>query len=249
MQSLEQQSVRAFETILITNFPFDTSMYNLQIKHFQQDSTIGDLLYTGITNSSHGIVCFLDDDDTFGKNKIETILDAFEDGDVLYFHNNYDIIDEKGGITTLLSKSLASSNLSAISVRKSIVDIEILKTIWVVPDDLMYLFAIRSGGKTVISPLKLSFYRRYSLNTTANRRDNIPSMKSSLKQLAEFGKYFHDCPACMKHINASKRYISLAIDAVTRQNLPHLFLTTFRMSVNFNWALLKVMLNYFISDS
>lgn len=248
LQSLEQQSFREFETILITNFPFDTRMYNLQIKHFQQDGTISDFLYTGVTNSSHGIICFLDDDDLFEKNKIETILDVFEDSDVVYIHNNYDIIDEIGEVSNILVKSRASANLSAISVRKSIIDMKILKSTRTAPDDLMYLFAIRAGGKIVVSPLKLSFYRRYSLNISANRRDNIPSMKYGLKQLAEFEKYFHDCPACMKHINASYRHVNLVIDAVSKQKFPHLFLTTFRLAVNFDWVLLKVMLNYFISD-
>lgn len=248
LQSLEQQSVKAFETILITNFPFDIHRYNIQIKHFQQDSTIGDFLYTGVTNSSHEIVCFLDDDDLFEANKIETISKEFEDSDVVYFHNNYDIIEDRGRITTLLSKSHASANLSAISVRKSIIDIEILKSTWTAPDDLMYLFAIRSGLKIVVSLLKLSFYRRYSLNISANRRDNIPSMKYGLQQLTEYEKYFQDCPACMKHINASKSHINLVIDAVSRQRFPNLFLTTFRLAVNFDWVLLKVMLKYFISD-
>lgn len=60
------------------------------------DIDIGEQLFLALSNSSGDIVCFLDDDDRFKPNKLNSVFLKFSgNSDLVYYHNSADSIDDK----------------------------------------------------------------------------------------------------------------------------------------------------------
>ncbi len=227
---------------------FRLSNYSaLNVRHFIQEGTIGSFLYTGVVNSNYDIICFLDDDDLFNANKLEVIARYFDDSLTVFVHNNYDLIDENG-VVRGRSMTHVTSNLSAQSILRSAIDLDTLKNIYTSPDLLMYLFALKSGGKIHNLSTKLSLYRRYSQNTSRSSRDNIQGMEIGLCQTMAFEALFKN-RLCMRIIKISKQDIRLTISSVTKVKTPFVFIRTLcNLALNFKLAPLRVFLRYFIED-
>ena len=127
------------------------------------DGTVGEFLYAGVSASSGGIISFLDDDDLFSSNKLEVVYNKFKStNNLCYYHNTHITMDKKyQKFDSKLGKSVAF-NLSSISVRKSILNLNYLKKISANTDHFMYLSALDSGKNISTDNKKLTCYMRHN---------------------------------------------------------------------------------------
>ncbi len=192
-----------YEIIVIKNFTennIDEFIYKHNIKNILMDITIGEFLYAGVSASEGEIISFLDDDDLFSKDKLDVVDKEFkEDNNIVYYHNLCVFINRNGNtinINTL--KNYPDFNMSSISIKKSIVKINKADKINIVPDTLMYLYALESNKKIVIGKEKLTYYMVH--NSTANivtnnfeeyRKSMITSSDLSLNTLILFKNLFY----------------------------------------------------------
>ena len=177
-QSLDK---RYYEIIVIKNFDenSDHSIENKDIKFILSEGIIGEYLYKGINEAKGDIISFLDDDDYFEKNKLETIMNIFlENPDIVYYHNNQIIVNEKGELIkrneitrtgkidsnelfeNWLNVNNLLFNLSSISIRKKyyIKYLNILKELKTHPDDFMLFCAMNESMKIFIDINCLTYY-------------------------------------------------------------------------------------------
>ncbi len=92
--------ISRYEIIVITNF-HDDGIENLckrkKIRYLISNrKPKGEFLYEAIKHSKGSVISLLDDDDLFLPNKLEVLNDAFEDENLIYFHNALTAVDELG---------------------------------------------------------------------------------------------------------------------------------------------------------
>ncbi len=199
--SLEKQTFKDFEVIVITNFDYDITGFKSikYIKHIKMDGGLGLFIYTGIKNSSGEILVFLDDDDTFAENKIEYVNNLFLNSKIVYLHNSPVYVEETKKYRKIFTPP--DFNLSCISLRKDAVMnyIEYLKNLGAGPDTFMYCSALCSGNTLLKKRNYLTFYRHHVGSTS--------DIKASMKWLIDdlnVSKYMQSVFNCKK----SKKYLS-----------------------------------------
>ncbi len=199
VQSVLNQTLdkNLYEVIVIKNFRthLDRKWRINGVKLiYKPAGSIGDFLYTGVLHSRGSIISFLDDDDTFAKNKLKIIYDEFsKNPSMVYYHNNCRVIYEnkyiksknKNIITTNVKKRFFAStsniasiykfilpstyfNLSSAAIKKKPVldNIGYLKKIISNTDDFFAYTAIKPIGKILCDNRKLTNYRIHTKNTS-----------------------------------------------------------------------------------
>jgi glycosyltransferase involved in cell wall biosynthesis len=186
-QTLERSN---YEILVIKNFKdeeIDRIIEQNGIKNIftRDESTIGEDLALGIEKSEGDVLCFLDDDDLFLPEKLQTVFNKFKKYDELsYFHNGAYFIDEKGNSIKfwieeldqdLVFKEIKSLdqllkligyglffNMSSISVKKNKIFpyLNELKLISTNPDDFMFFISVYQEPRMfILSREKLTKYR------------------------------------------------------------------------------------------
>ena len=189
-----------YEIIVIKNFKddeIDDFMTKNNIKNIIMDGRIGEFLYKGISESKGKIISFLDDDDYFDINKLETIIDIFnKNPDIVYCHNNQIWVNAKNeiikknkfflsgkinfneAIQNFLKTNDLFFNLSSICIKKEyyLKYLEILKNLITHPDDFMLFFALDGYSNIFITQSYLTYYRLH--NSTSNIKLNELTLKN-----------------------------------------------------------------------
>jgi len=164
-----------YEIIVIKNYndeTIDKFIENNNIKSILMDGRIGDFLYAGI-NESHGqIISFLDDDDLFFNNKLEYVYNLFKNNDIVYYHNLSEFINENK-ISINHENHSISFNLSCISIKKEIININSVKNISIIQDTFMYICALESNGKIIAGKEALTYYRFHNSASNYLGNDNF----------------------------------------------------------------------------
>ncbi len=155
------------------------------------------LMIYGIKAAKGSILCFLDDDDLYNNDKLEKILNLFSKNIKCgYIHNGFLLIDDQsnkitskklinlyrpprnsyyipyGKIKKFLRKINNDNgfvNLSAISIRSSIIDKNTLDYFVELPgnmDEFMFYELLHSGFDLLIDNDILSFYRIHKENNS-----------------------------------------------------------------------------------
>ena len=184
----------AFEIIVIKNFEDESIDRYLAKKEIKVINThevnLGSKCVIGIQASRGNILSFLEDDDIYLPEKLENTLLKFEDDDLSYYHNNFIISNEVGGI---LEKNLFKHqtkshkfkigkvnirslrkyinegiyfNLSCLAIRVEIIKpyLNQLKSVSIATDNFMFYVALDSG-KTIFSDHnKFTRYRLHNSN-------------------------------------------------------------------------------------
>lgn len=101
IQSVLSQNISRnyYEVILIRNFEdpiLDKICNENSIRNIVRDGSIGEYLKFGIQESTGDLISFLDDDDLFCPDKLNTILNLYGKEKFDFLHNNYEEIDEEG---------------------------------------------------------------------------------------------------------------------------------------------------------
>ncbi len=209
-----------YEIIVIKNFrtPFDRIWSSNGIKLiYKPKGSIGEFLSEGILHSRGSIIAFLDDDDTFAKNKLKIIYDEFSNNPSLgYYHNNCKVIYENNHIATNnniiitnVKKKLFISvnnisgiykfilpsvyfNLSSTVIKKELAlnNIKYLKKIVSNPDDFFAYAAISSIGKILLDNRKLTNYRVHAKNTSISAQ--ISTYNVGYSNYIKMSHIFHE---------------------------------------------------------
>lgn len=181
-----------YEIIVVKNFD-DPEIDNLiaanqviSVKS-SKNSLVGEDLSKGLEISRGEIISFLDDDDKFQVNKLETIFNIFQkDKEIVYYHNSqqfesvnrymgptyktikqiYDTKFLKRSLKHLISKYTTIPlvfNISSISVRKAhyIKYAEALKKLANHTDDFFFFLGLNLDGKYFFDDLPLTIYLRH----------------------------------------------------------------------------------------
>jgi len=155
-----------YEIIVIKNFRdenIDNFINENKINHILVDGTVGEFLHAGMDASRGEIICFLDDDDLFAKEKLRVIYREFKyHNNLCYYHDGHIVVNEK--YQKLIKKigNAISFNLSSISVRKSILNLNYLKKISANTDHFMYLSALEANKDIVNGKKTLTYYMYHS---------------------------------------------------------------------------------------
>ncbi|WP_343577402.1 glycosyltransferase [Mycobacterium sp.] len=137
--------------------------------------TIGEQLVYAISNMKSDYIIFLDDDDTFNSDKINIVSKALESSiDIAFIHNDREYIDENdnslGYVPTNYYFEGQLWNKSAITIKKSIIDLTVLSKITNSEDNLLGYFALASG-ENIISIRKILTYYRFLKNSAFHHKD------------------------------------------------------------------------------
>ncbi|ARD84798.1 hypothetical protein FAD_0906 [Ferroplasma acidiphilum] len=151
-----------YEIIVVKNFNddlVDDFINKNHIKSIFMNGTIGEFLYSGVTNSLGQVISFLDDDDMFFDNKLEFIYKKFKGQNIAYYHNDHITINENGEPIRDNKIDNIIFNLSSISVMKNVINTENLIRITSNTDDFMYLSALESHKIALKGKERLTQYR------------------------------------------------------------------------------------------
>ncbi len=189
LNSIQNQilSKDEFEVILVTNFTYDLDNYSdLNIKHIVMEGSLGEFLYAGIREAKGRIISFLDDDDTFFKDKLLNVFNVFHSYDIgLYIDKNISVIkpciEENSDMIIKYPYKVKKeyyrrifSNLSTKSMKKELLicymnDIRQLKTS---PDSMISLICMLNKSNIMLGNFTGTFYRRHDKNTSILNKNN-----------------------------------------------------------------------------
>lgn len=188
-QTLEK---KLYEIIVIKNFEDQYSDQLIKEKRIigiktSNESLVGEDLAIGLETARGEIITFLDDDDTFVKNKLDIIYEIFmKNREIVYYHNlqifrssdgsktpnfknfqacydtNYLIIKFKKLVRKYTLGTLLF-NISSISIRKShyVKYVEALKSLANHTDDFFFFIGLNDYGKYYFDKRKLTIYLRH----------------------------------------------------------------------------------------
>lgn len=197
LKSLENQTNKTFETILVTNFDYDINNYKLNIKHIKMEGTIGEFLCAGIQNSNGEIISFMDDDDLFFKEKMYYVNKIFSNRkEIGYLHNRRVTLQNNMKKDTILNR--IDWNMSCISIKKTLIlnYIGILKKITISPDTFCYLSSLDAKAKIKNLNKPLTYYRIWNKNISTN-----PRLYPIIEENLQFFENSFKSKKSLKHIN------------------------------------------------
>ncbi len=164
-----------YEVILVKNFSdqeIDEFARSNYIKtSLSQDKTLSGKIKEGLLLARGDIICFLDDDDMFYNNKLEYIYNKFKNDDnLVYLHNNFSAVDSNGKAINY-GNTNPDFNMSSITIRKNIIQIDTLTEVSKSIDTLMYLYALESGMHIELDNKVLTYYRVTENSVTHSFQD------------------------------------------------------------------------------
>ena len=206
-----------FEVIVVTNFR-DKNITELQsdlkIKHlYLQDGTVGRFILEGLKISTGDIITFLDDDDLYDCNRLDTVYKLFNNfPEVNYYKSNLALIDSFGNLLPVTGKKKCYGglysksklvgngnvqklqlNLSSTTVRKYVFSpfIQILPEMTVGQDVWLYYMALAYGGLMYLDCTPLTYYRIHNFQTT-NINNEINHFLEGYKSIYKLEKKIND---------------------------------------------------------
>ncbi len=164
-----------YEVIVVKNFNddiIDKFIEENKIKSILSDKiSLSGKILEALKMCKYSIISFLDDDDMFFNNKLENVNKIF-DGNIVYYHNGEESIDDNNKKLNFSNNS-PDFNMSSISIKKDIINENILGKVTHSIDTLMYLFALNSGEKIYLDKKILTYYRIH--NSITHNFDNLDS--------------------------------------------------------------------------
>ncbi|WP_054964382.1 glycosyltransferase family 2 protein [Acidiplasma aeolicum] len=197
-QNLER---KYYEIIVVKNFT-DTNIDNFLnsngIINIIMDGTIGEFLYKGISVSKGDVISFLDDDDLFSHNKLTIIFEKFSNL-CNYLHNSQKVFTSNEMDIKRYNTNNLSFNLSSISIRKELINMNFLRSIKACPDNFIFYCALSKNARICSTDLKFTMYRLHN-STSVKMHNNIDEFikmqydvsEMIYKQLNEYKKMFPD---------------------------------------------------------
>ena len=195
--------VKNFHDTLIDNFIRDHHIKNV----YTDDKSLGKKILLGIENTDSEIICFLEDDDFFTRDKIFYVKKRFGENDnVVFYHNSMIPVNANGDImskwyrqeTELTYANAAgtvadlrrvihfgSHNLSSISIRRHLLNEYkmLLMDMTFNLDYTIMLIALDSDELVVSDSRKLTYYTVHNSASSPTGKD-YESMRSGRGKIA-----------------------------------------------------------------
>ncbi len=218
-QSLSREN---YEIILIKNFADsnidDFASQNKVKSLISQDISLSGKIREALSYATGNVICFLDDDDKFYENKLEYVYNKFKTTkNLVYLHNNFSSIDDNN--QPIKYKNINPDfNISSISIRKDIINVDTLTMVSKSIDTLMYMYARESGMKIEIDDTVLTYYRvtensvTHSFNSIESFREfSINSLSKILQSYVTMKSIFTSGRA-LKIINHRESFTRIRIN-------------------------------------
>lgn len=135
------------------------------------EGKIGEFLAEGIRMSRGEVICFLDDDDIFTREKLYHVNRIFSNKRIAYLHNYSKFKKEDSLYSRLFLPP--DFNMSSISIKKAIAltYLDKLNLIETGPDTFFYSLALCSGEVIKTTRKRLTIYRLHNKNTSMSKVD------------------------------------------------------------------------------
>ncbi len=206
-----------YEIIVIKNFEdevVDSYIRDNEVKNIMMQGTMGEFLNKGFAESVGEIVSFLDDDDLFFENKLDTVYKEFKkDGNLVYYHNRHIPINRDGETIGIKSMYSPDFNMSCISIKKSIVKMNGTDKINMSPDTLMYLYALESGKTTIRGDEKLTYYMFHD-SVTNDTSKNFEEYKKLMITQSDLILYSYELFRSLFHSKKALNFLDSRITGV-----------------------------------
>ena len=104
------------EIIVVSNkdIIFTKNLNNIKIRKIIMEGTMGNFLAEAIKSATGDIMAFLDDDDMWEEDKISRLSSIFSDGRIIFYHNLYSYIDDKG-ISIKYARKVEKNNIDSFN--------------------------------------------------------------------------------------------------------------------------------------
>ena len=261
------------EIIILTNLT-EVSEYfsnfnnlNLSIYNYK-DSTEGEVLWEGISRSSGEVICFLDDDDLWKEERLQTVHHLFmEYKEVGYYHNSVEpfknlsnnverkLYEIGGGKRNLYVKNsekwhlirritgyYPDFNMSSICIRRDIISKRLgqLRSLNTSPDTFIYFCALEYECDLFFDTTQLTLYRHHSLNLTKNNIANENWNNAILDSHLFLFDKFSGLNTCITKL-ALRRLILTKIQILLRGTGP-----SDRKAISYAVAYIQIIFSFFI---
>ncbi len=172
-------AVRNFHDDNIDKFAEQNHIFNI----FTENKTLSGKIDEAMKIAKGNILCFLDDDDIFAPEKLEYVYQKFAGNlNLCYLHNNFISIGKNGKPVAYYNKN-PDFNMSSISVRRKIINVQTFGSVTKSIDTLIYLYAKESGMDLEIDNKELTYYRVTDESVTHAFKDLDTFMKFSYNSL------------------------------------------------------------------
>lgn len=191
-----------YEIIVVKNFidgEIDSFLQQNNVKNLYYSPDIargaGTKAVKGIKASKGDVICFLDDDDVFSNDKLEEVYKLFADGRIGFYHNghkiyysgkaidgtwadsgNYYLTGKEAftdGDIKFLAKHQFWFNSSSISMRKGIIDLELLGKVNFTIDYYLAFMGINSNMDAVFDYRPLTLYGVHNSNGSKSSTEDF----------------------------------------------------------------------------
>ncbi len=185
LDSLSNQTDKNFELLIYSNIPVEYNLSKFKDAKVIENAPIElGLKYAyGIRKAKYDKIAFLEDDDTFSLNKVEYINIT----DFGYFHNDYNHLTEGK------HNHGKGFNMSCIAINRKYFpelpdQLEKNVKLSIIPDSLVYWYALENNVPVTITDKKLTNYRFRNYKTL--QKIMIDNMKRQNEYLKIADKYF-----------------------------------------------------------
>lgn len=194
-----------YEIIVVKNFKdeeIDDFLTSNEVNNiFSIADEYGKKLSAGISESKGDIICFLDDDDLFDKDRLNHIYEIFNSYKISYYRNSYKNINEKGEEVqsriilnfqkplyyeysfdipmTILSRTV---NLSGTCITKSLINkyLSVLSKLYITPDRFINEIPYIENVGSFYDSKKLTLYRIHESATHGQYKDKYTFIDKQL---------------------------------------------------------------------
>ena len=198
--TLNQTLSKSKYEIIVTKSFKDKKVDDFTSKHhitsvYSPNKKEGYRLSLALKKAKGDVIAFLDDDDEFAKNKLETVYKYFkEDTNLIFYHNNFYLINEAdkilhtnqrllgkrvlidsekkkaNSLKYIVSEFKANENASSMVLRKKLIENSLfdLKKITVALDAFSFFIALLNTGNVLVDSTPLTFYRVHSIGSVTN---------------------------------------------------------------------------------
>ncbi len=237
-QSLDR---KYYEIIVVKNFKdshIDELIKKNNIKNvYLNEKSLSIKILKGLDIAEGEIISFLDDDDRFSERKLENVYNIFKNNKINYYHNDSIIVDDLDRLIKYRKLGI-SENLSSISIRKSIIDTNILKMVNRGIDLIMFLFALEYGG-ILEDNNKLTTYRLHNSvshiiynNFSEYRNFELLTLDHTIRDFQNI-KYKFKSKQAIEFINAFLSSLIIKKNILLKANYKIPYLKSFIMSKYF----------------
>lgn len=213
-----------YEVICVIGFKdkgFSSFLVQNDIMEIFCDGKLGERLVAGLMRSRGDVIVFLDDDDMFQKDKLQKVINVFQQSGCVYYHNNVSLIDHNSrnillsidpyhkqiGDTILwnplhgyrgIIRHRGDFNMSSIAVLKEVICRynDVLLNIDASPDTILFFLLMQTDKPFFFDAEGLTLYRIHDSET------NMATNSEQIKKVSS--RYYYSRLTCYQGISKIK---------------------------------------------